>query len=228
MSEDQKYTLDEAREKLKTEGYTVMKQKAFDDILDEKYGKGFNKGKEEASTALSDEQKQWKKSHDELPGVKRKLEDATKDKPDMISKSEHEALLKVEQDKNTKHEEAISGLKRHQLDNELLKTFGTKAVDPSDVLALTRGQFQLGDDGKIFPVNEKGEKLIDGEGHVSPERFFDKFFKDKPHFAKAANSQGAGSGTNGEGNHGGSGKSNVDALVKMDDAALSKSLGLPE
>lgn len=222
---DQKFTLDEAREKLKSDGYVVMRQKAFDDVIDEKYGKGFNKGKEEATTSLTDEQKKWKEAFEKLPSVERKLADATKEKPDMVPKSEHEALLKVEQDKYARLQEENGGLKKHQLNNEILKAISTKAVSPDDVLALTSGQFQLGEDGKIFPINEKGEKLIDGEGHVSVERYFDKFFKEKPYLAKAADSQGAGSQSNSAGNNG-KGGSSSESLIGLDQTALAKQLDL--
>lgn len=222
---DNKYTLDEAREKLKADGFAVMKQTAFDEILNEKFGKGFSKGKDEASNALSDEQRKWKEAFDKLPGIQRKLEEATKDKPDMISKSEHEQLLKVEQEKHAKTQEEVSNLKRFQLDNEILKTISPKAVNPEDVLALTRGQFQLDENGKIYPINEKGEKLIDSDGHMTPDRYFDKFFKEKPYLAKASDSQGAGSQSQGAGNNGKAAKG-IDGLIGLDQAALAKELGL--
>ncbi len=222
---DNKYTLDEAREKLKSEGFAVMKQTAFDEILNEKFGKGFSKGKDEATATLTDEQKKWKEAAEKLPAIQRKLEDATKDKPDMISKSEHEQLLKVEQDKAAKHLEDINGLKKHQLNNEILKAISAKAVNPEDVLALTSGQFQLDENGKIYPINEKGEKLIDSEGHMTPERYFDKFFKDKPYLAKASDSQGAGSQSQGAGNNGKAQTGSVDDLVGLDQAALAKAMG---
>ncbi len=224
----EKYTLDEAREKLKTDGHVVMKQKAFDDIVNEKYGKGYNKGKNEAEGELSEEQKLWKKSHTEAETLRKKLADLEKDKPDTISRSEHEALLKVEQEKIKQSEEKIGSLRTAQKDNEILKIIGAKTVDSESVLALTRDKFAIDDDGKVYPINEKGDRLIGSSGHVDIAGFFEGFFKEKPYLAKASDSQGAGSQSTGSGGNTttSGGKYTLDQLADMSDADFAKVGGM--
>lgn len=198
----EKYTLEEAKAKLRDDGWAVMKQDAFNRIIDEKHGDGYNKAKKEFEGQGGDSAA-LKKEVEKLQG---QIAELKKDKPDMIPKSEHEQILAAKENEIKKRDESISKMSQHQLDNELLKAVANKAVDPSDVLALTRANFQLGEDGKVFHVNEKGEKVIDSDGsYLGPDRYFDKFFKEKPHLAKASDSQGAGSSTNGTGGKTGDG-----------------------
>jgi hypothetical protein len=203
-----KFTVDEAKALLKEKGFLTLTQRAFDDIIDEKYAKAYEK----ATSEVGDVDKLKK----ELEKANQKIEDLKKDKPDMIPKSEHEQLLKVEQEKAAKALEEVGSLKKHQVDNELLKAVGNWAVDPSDVLELTRGKFALGDDGKLHAVDDKGGKLYDKEGRLmTPELFYQDFQKSKPHLVKASNSNGAGSGTDGEGGKAQDGKPSWESLADL-------------
>ena len=191
---DEKLTLEEAKQKLKDDGFVVMKQTAFDETIKQKYTKAYNDAEaklKESSGPVSEElQKENQKLKEELENLK-------KSKPETVSKSEHEQLLKAVESKYTKELEGtkseIARLRQHHLDNEILKVISDKTVDSEAVLSLTRSNFKLGEDGKIFPVNQDGEKIIDDEGLVDTTRFYSKFFDKKPYLAKSTGTSGAGS-----------------------------------
>lgn len=209
----EKFTLEEARTKLKEQGYAVMKQTALDSLIDEKHGEGYKKGKKDGDPdGLKEKVESLTKDNTKL---KEQVGELKKDKPDMISKAEHEQLVKVEQEKYSKLEERNKTLLESQKDNALLKAFGSKAVDSDSVLQLTRGKFAMDDDGNVYPIDDKGGKLIDGEGIVTLDRFYDNFFKEKPYLAKAADSNGAGSSTGGGGNPTTGGKYTDEQLANM-------------
>lgn len=191
---EEKYTLEEAKVKLTGSGFVVMRQKAFDEIIDEKYGKGFSKGKEEGSKEAKPDE--TLKSENET--LKAEIEELKKAKPDLISKAEHEKLLQVERDKYSELDGEKQSLLNKIKEGEIFKA-AAGSVDPETVVALLKDKFKIDKDGTVYPVDDKGERLIGKEGHITSEGFINDFLKSKPHLAKDASAPGTGSTTTGQG-----------------------------
>lgn len=67
------------------------------------------------------------------------------------------------------------------------------AVAPSQVAGLLDGRVQMDDDGELYPVDDNGQRLTDGQGNeLSVQGFVNDFLEDNPHFQRAAEGQGAG------------------------------------
>lgn len=216
----EKYTLEEAKAKLKADGLTVMMtQTAFDGIIRDKYTEAYAKAKTEntggdAEALKADNEK-----------LKNQITELKKDKPDMIPKAEHEALLKAKEGEVAKRDERITGLMGKQRDAELYKA-AANSVDPEAVVALIRDKFQIDEEGKIYQINDKGEKVVDGEGYVAPDKYVQNFLKEKPHFAKASDTKGAGSSSTGSGGSAPTGKYTAEQLSSMSIDDYAKAGGL--
>jgi hypothetical protein len=216
------FTLEEAKTKLRDDGMVVMTQKAFDGIIDEKYQAAYKKAKEDADKSAPGDEKLKKENED----LKTKIAELEKDKPDVISKAEHEKLLQVERDKLTEKDQAIEKLRSQQKEAAIFKA-ATGSVDPETVVALLRDKFKIDETGAVYPVDEKGERLIGKEGHTTPEQFINDFLKEKPHLAKDASSPGTGSKSETGGNPKDGGKTyNLDQLSEMTDEQYIKAGGL--
>ncbi len=200
-------TVEQAKAVLKEAGFVTMAQQKFDDIIDEKYGKGYNKAKAELGDVEA--------LNTEIETLKTKLKDAKTDKGDTVSKTEHEHLLKIEQQKTTDALANVDKMKSHQKDNEILKAISPWAVDPDAVLSLTRDKFAIGDDGKVYPIDDKGDHLLDSEGKASVDGYFKKFQKEKTYLVKPTGTPGAESGSDGKGTQAPSGNKSMDELADM-------------
>ena len=209
------YTLDAAKAKLRDDGMVVMTQKAFDAIVDEKYTKAYDKAKTEVRTEIEKEFKSDDKLKTENEKLKSQLEELKKEKGDLIPRGEHEKLLKVEQDKLSERDAKIEKLHSAQKEAAIYKA-AAASVDPETVVALLRDKFKMDDAGTVFPVDEKGERVVGKEGFLTPEQFIADFLKQKPHLAKDASAPGTGSSSSGDGGKPApTGKYTSEQLLKM-------------
>lgn len=132
-----------------------------------------------------------------------KAESSNRDKQTATDKGDIEALRKSFQTDLEKaeaeKEKAIKRLNAVVVEKEILAIAARHAVDPSDVYALLKDEFELGEDdaGNPIPVCKKSA--------LTPEKFILDFLEKKPHLAKNKRAPGAdtqGKDSNGQGHSG--------------------------
>lgn len=177
------YTLTEAIQQLKKDGYLIYNQQELDAIT-------ANVHLQESALSTAEAANSYENSAEYLGNQENS--NALPDEND-TTPNHYEALLQQEKEKSYILSNQIDLLKSRQKKAELLKAIIPWAVDADLVLSMTQEQFDMDENGNVFPVNLGKESLKDSQDTTSTEQFYQKFQQEKPYLVKASSSQGAGS-----------------------------------
>lgn len=185
--------------------FSAEQQTWLEKKLNEMFARGAEKG-----------EKTWKEKYEALEAENAKLKAGPDDKKaDDKGKGDGEktytqadvAALLAKKDeefnpKLTAAEQKVTALMARDRHAEIVTAaVKAKAIDPEDIAILVGQHIQHDEDGKIVVANEKGQARLNSKGDpMTVEEFVTAFVNSKPHLKQGANTSGAGSNTNNNGN----------------------------
>ena len=208
-----KFDTNAAIEKLRTDGFVVMKQPAFDNIIHEKYSAAYAKAKSDYTDNTAEVE--------QLKAENAQLKSKAGDKGETISKADHERLLSEANQRATNLEGKISKLEGVQKRNAIIEAAGKSGAvqnaygDIADLLINRVALEEKDGNTEFFILDDKGEKRVGKDGFMTIQGYVEEALNQKPYLKAASSNAGAGSTTSTNQGGGNTGKYSLDELADM-------------